>query len=110
MKKALSLILALVLCLSLCACGGNEPKKALKDTVLGTWSGSDEYGHSIVMTLYPGGTTDYKMDDDNWAATWEITDDIINILRNSLKTGYAYHEDTDTLVSVDGKTIFERIE
>ena len=35
MKKALSLILALVLCLSLCACGGSKlsPKERLNDDV-----------------------------------------------------------------------------
>lgn len=39
MKKALSLILALVLCLSLCACGGNSIKKACKeaDELVSKW-------------------------------------------------------------------------
>ena len=31
MKKVLSLILALVMCLSLCACGGGSSKKSLSD-------------------------------------------------------------------------------
>lgn len=69
MKKALSLILALVLCLSLCACGGGEqnsetqaPEKTPETSILGKWFDvSDEVNSlqfnedkSAVMTTHGG--------------------------------------------------------
>ena len=39
MKKALSLLLALVMCLSLCACGGVK-----KNPIVGTWKGGTQSG------------------------------------------------------------------
>ena len=79
MKKVLSLILALVICLSLCACGGTtnstepsttepaitepsatEPiEKELKELVIGTWVREYEYNDTYYVTtinIYKGGT------------------------------------------------------
>lgn len=53
MKKAISLILALVLCLSLCACGGNSLEKACKeaDELVSEWH-SEGYGGCIYKGEY----------------------------------------------------------
>lgn len=83
MKKALSLLLALVMCLSLCACGGTtngteptitesaktdptitEPaEKELKDLVIGTWVREYEYNGKYFVTtinVYKGGTGTFR--------------------------------------------------
>lgn len=53
MKKAISLLLALVLCLSLCACGGNSLEKACKeaDELVSQWH-SEGYGGCIYKGEY----------------------------------------------------------
>lgn len=53
MKKAISLLLALVLCLSLCACGGNSLEKACKeaDELVSEWH-SEGYGGCIYKGEY----------------------------------------------------------
>ena len=109
MKKVLSLILALVMCLSLCACGGTsngteptiteptitEPtEKELKDLVVGTWIREYTFdGKSFVTTIniYKGGTGTFQTEDDYSitdyiggeevpdSTTWEIVDDVLNI-------------------------------
>ena len=99
MKKALSLILALVMCLSLCACGGN--KATLKD-YSGKWV-REEWTNTktgavvnVTVYLYEDGT--YKKEVNNsidgyqeYQGTWEIEKD--TIVLNALKIV----EGTDTL-------------
>ena len=51
MKKALSLILAFVLCLSLCACGKHTQKSDLEEAVVGKWTGT---------YIYLGATSHYN--------------------------------------------------
>ena len=46
MKKALSIVLALVLCLSLCACAGGGPEKAL----IGSWNPEQGSGGFYVFS------------------------------------------------------------
>ena len=104
MKKALSLILALVLCLSLCACGGNagdEPQKQTEESkealssedFIGSWEceyTSDvdnsfvSLGDSITarIEIYEAGiakiiatNTTKEKEHENYSATWEIKDD-----------------------------------
>jgi uncharacterized lipoprotein YehR (DUF1307 family) len=79
MKKALSLILALVLCLSLCACGGGNdaPKTPVKETITaeslaGTYKATLWFiDHSITLnanTSYDFGDTEkgtFKLDGNN---------------------------------------------
>ena len=91
MKKALSLILALILCLSLCACGGN--KATLKD-YSGKWV-REEWTNTktgavvnVTVYLYEDGT--YKKEVNNsidgyqeYQGTWEIEKD--TIVLNALK-------------------------
>ena len=99
MKKALSLILALVLCLSLCACGGN--KATLKD-YSGKWV-REEWTNAttgavvnVTVYLYEDGT--FKKEVNNtidgykeYQGSWEIEKE--TIVLNTLKIV----EGTDTL-------------
>ena len=99
MKKALSLLVALVMCLSLCACGGN--KATLKD-YSGKWV-REEWTNTktgavvnVTVYLYEDGT--YKKEVNNsidgyqeYQGTWEIEKD--TIVLNALKIV----EGTDTL-------------
>lgn len=88
MKKAISLLLALVLCLSLCACGGesNTPETAEASTdavmdkndssnYIGTW----ETEHSR-LTITKGGVGRYEMLTQNsgyYDLNWEVKDEVL---------------------------------
>ena len=126
MKKALSLILALVLCLSLCACG----KANIEDIVIGSWQGTyilgknafwgQDEGDIMVDTLdiYKGGTGtlhEYNQTkDDQWSDrsfSWEITDDVLNIrLNESWIMTFTYDESTATLTRLQDKSVFTKID
>lgn len=58
MKKAVTLILALVLCFSLCACGTGNGENA----IVGTWIRSD--GGSVVFSA--DGTCDFSGTHNKW--------------------------------------------
>ena len=65
MKKALSLILALVLCLSLVACGEKTPKADPAEAIVGEWSGTYIW-QGVKLTsngaeLNTGDTVDFTM-------------------------------------------------
>ena len=69
MKKALSLILALVMCLSLCACGGSKEngvsKEKVEEELQGTWehiwySSSDGFTHRVFLE-FDDGSLDYTV-------------------------------------------------
>lgn len=53
MKKTLSLILAIVLCVSLCACGSNDE---ICGTYVGTWKNNKGAEVRNVVVLYPDAT------------------------------------------------------
>ena len=92
MKKAISLLLALVMCLSLCACGGGEsntpntpetteaPTDAVMDkndssNYIGTW----ETEHSR-LTITKGGVGRYEMLTQNsgyYDLNWEVKDEVL---------------------------------
>lgn len=57
MKKVLSLLLALVMCFSLCACG-KDPDQVLQEKLLGTWYSEDTVNSSVkwYYTFYENGT------------------------------------------------------
>lgn len=61
MKKALSLVLALVMCLSLCACGNGE--KSAKKAILGTWG---IVGDAESMVFTEDGKATYGSDEYDW--------------------------------------------
>lgn len=133
MKKALSLILALVLCLSLCACGTTNGDNTLdvKDAVIGTWKcyyeltkdsppdnkAGDTYSQTI--ELYKGGTGKIywynetrNHEGNDYSLTWEIEDGVVNITYgifgfNSYE-GLEYDFETDTLTMIDGSKVFDR--
>ncbi len=96
MKKALSLLLALVMCLSLCACGGNKEMKKYA----GIYSGNIHYYEAIygpeklynmeTLTLNADGTGHYEVTATSSGkfilegttlqsgdVTWEVSDNYI---------------------------------
>ena len=102
MKRIIFLLLALVMCLSLCACGGNDApstpeapeatEKTLetKDYVIGTWernfTTSEDEDVRQVMEVYKGGTGKFFIytvhngleKNGSFEASWEIRDDVLN--------------------------------
>ena len=119
MKKAISLLLVFLLCLSMCACGVD-----IEEAVVGTWEyervGSDYAGGTCVwtdvLTLYKGGTGRYQQLQDgkpgggNASATWEIKDGVLNITISAWTRidAYTYDSDNDTLTKMDNTTVFIR--
>lgn len=92
MKQIISLLLALIMCLSLCACAGEEtePTLEMKDYVLGTWERNftSSEGDDVrqVMEVYKGGTGKFFIytvekgleKNGSFQAGWEIRDDVLN--------------------------------
>lgn len=80
MKKAVSLILALMLLLSLCACGGSSTgsdgtlDKSDTANYLGTWE-TEHYR----LTISKGGVGRYENLDstESYDLNWEVTDDVL---------------------------------
>ena len=128
MKKALSLILALVMCLPLCACGGN--KATLKD-YSGKWV--NESG-TVTYYLYEDGTfTEESKNslygDQEYQGTWEIkkSEIVLHTLKmvegtgnmhfdqnGNIKEGISYNTaykiiDLLTLESVSGTKIHKEL-
>lgn len=116
MKKTISLLLALVMCLSLCACsGGNdapetteEPKTNLN--IIGTWK-TDPSFNDYVLVINEDNTGSLSVDGGTEAITWtynEATCTLTLTKANSSDTMLTYVEESDTLVSM-GPT-FMRVE
>ncbi len=81
MKKALSLILALILCLSLCACGGNTNDLSSEEpSVVGEWKNQSS-GMDLVLTPSGRGLKLNSKDCGN-AITWEIYDGILYVYQD----------------------------
>lgn len=82
MKKIISLIMAIMMCLSLCACGGgNDTPKANndKDPYVGTWETEQL---RLVITKGGvgrwGGVVDGKdFEESSFAVNWEVKDEIM---------------------------------
>lgn len=79
MKKAVSLILALMLLLSLCACGGSTGSDGTLDksdtaNYLGTWE-TEHYR----LTISKGGVGRYENLDstESYDLNWEVTDEVL---------------------------------
>ena len=113
MKKILALILALVLCFGLCACGSsnadpngttNKPDDATqkyvgewKANVIGISLGSVTIYKVAVIMLNADGTATYK----GKAATWELKDDTIHLAVTSGGIGVL------GIAEEDGKTVLK---
>jgi outer membrane biogenesis lipoprotein LolB len=85
MKKALSILLALVLCLSLCACGGSTAETPTEKTMdkndsanyIGVWETKDRR-----ITINKGGVGRYEQPNSDYGYfdfTWEIKDEVLVI-------------------------------
>jgi len=121
MKKVLSMILAFVLCLSLCACGKNggtdssaeSQSLEVKDYVIGTWERcfTNSKGQNVKQTIeiYKGGTGKFLIYSDreySYVANWEIKDDILNFTYTMITLGLILDTTADpmTLTQVDDDT------
>lgn len=71
MKKLVSVLLAVLMLLSLVACG----KKSMKEQLVGSWYTSD--GGSLAMTLYDDGTcvVGQSVTGDKISMEWSLIDD-----------------------------------
>ena len=100
MKKAIAVLLVLVLCLSLCACGG---KKTGDRAVIGTWE-TDPSSNSYVLVIEEDKTGSLTLSDKVTPFTWTYDKDS-HTLTLSLETGtqltLAYIEESDMLTSVE---------
>ena len=75
MKKAISIFLVLILCLSMCACGGNGTKLTL-----------DNYDDYLNISAYVYGTQEVETDNDYWlGATYKGG----KLVENDFYSGYA---------------------
>ena len=105
MKKVISLLLALVMCLSLCACGGNEtPTEAEKADlkIIGTWKTDPSY-NDYVMVINDDNTGSLSVNGGTESLTWtydEATCTLTLTKANSPDTTLIYVEENDTLVSM----------
>ena len=128
MKKVVVLILAVVICVALVACGGKIEAQSennvsqitssvvadsseqdvieLKDYAIGTWerhfTTSDGEEVTQVMEIYKGGTGKfiiYSNNDGTFHATWETQDDVLNFTYSSPVTAtYGFILDADSEV------------
>lgn len=130
MKKFLCLFVALVMGLSLCACGSSADN--MKANIIGTWNRYYEQEKTYNLTntksgdqmlrkmeLYRGGTgylviynVTKEEEFNHWNLTWEIVDGILNVTNNQVEyqsvDGFEYDATSDKLVKVDGSWVFER--
>ena len=110
MKKALSLILALVLCLSLCACGGTKSQKfdLTEELIKEKWV-AIETGDGT-FNFYKTGTGRFESTMASFDFSWEKLEDFDNCIRMTYQfaiggAGGALMTDTATdyeLVVEDG--------
>ena len=76
MKKIISLFLALVMCLSLCACGGNSIKKAFNESkeafeyVTTAYIATNEFSQDIYEAWYLGINDKYTYNDESELASF----------------------------------------
>ena len=85
MKKAISLLLALVLCLSLCACGGGNDAPATEAPTEKTMDKNDtsnyvgEWENQFYrLTITKGGVGRYaNYDKEQYDLNWEVKDEVL---------------------------------
>lgn len=123
MKKYAALIMALVMCLSLCACGRMSPEK-LESAVLGAWEHEHDDWHYVMYFSDEDKDHDgendclYIKSDSNTGEMletelleWHIEDGKIATQTQDHKGGwtvYKYSSSKDTLTT--GEVVYTRIE
>lgn len=105
MKRAISFILATVLLLGLCACGGGKEPAASSDdgSVVGTWEGSWTYnGADIhrILTICEDGTFSSKTERNGSpsgenSGTWVLSGDLLTLQEpGGILTDYDFNGST----------------
>ena len=103
-RKILSVLLIGIIVVGLTGCGKNTISKK----VVGTWQRVEGNGF-ISIELYDGGTGKiYRIDGSYDNITWEIKDDVLNIVNYQTTIGYKLSKNNNQLISVDGTTKYER--
>ena len=94
MKRALSLILALVMCLALCACGTSSNGLSKEEiNLVGAWSGSDNHAGFVLLSsgkaLFNASNLDKEADSGHFSSsgTWEVEGDYLIIHFETLFAG-----------------------
>ena len=108
MKKRIMLFLTLVMCLSLCACGGIDGKKAaeLYPDIIGEW-GTDPFGEEFVFSLFEDGTCTILGNSGTWKLDDKESNDEFVIL--TIKTEQMeYYVEFDR-VQMDRKHMFNSV-
>lgn len=116
MKKALFLLLAIMLCMSLCACGGMSGEKAaeLYPDIIGEW-GTDPFGEEFVLTLSKDGsctvldtvgtwTLDSKQSNEEYVVLTVKTENVSYYVKlDRVQPDRRYMYDSVNLVIMDAK-------
>lgn len=83
MRRILSLILVLILCMSLCACGGTSGKNKF----VGIWKGPDVEGYNCTITFKSNGTYIFEHDKyDTRMGNWEVLDSDTIVAKDEVTT------------------------
>ncbi len=111
MKKAVSLILALVLCLGLCACGGKSDASSNSEALVGQWVSPDGTGFVLLSS---GNVVKHASLEDAvdvsvgiTAGTWEVEGEHLIIITenyNASKTAWVYKITGDQTLERNGVT------
>lgn len=81
MKKFLTLLLATIMCVSLCACGGDETDNGVDRSESSNYVGVWESEH-MRFTVNKGGIGRYEQPDTSFGYfdfTWEVKDEVLVI-------------------------------
>ena len=111
MKKIIALLLTLVLCLSICACGGDDGTLKEKTLIENEWCGLLDFTTRGQRTVKfeKGGVGSFvypEANNETESFTWSINDNIVNITVNSTDPfGGAYTtEDTYEYIKTENST------
>lgn len=131
MKKLLALLLAIIMCISLIACGNNTASIEESETVntestaqdniselcIGTWkwdfknSESNDWGVET-MELFKGGTgkgtNSMHSNGQYYPLTWEVKDGILVVSFEADPLSCAFEVDVEQMTSTDGKLIYNK--
>lgn len=97
MKKAISLLLAVIICFSLCACGANNDSnkspfgKNDSEAYIGTWVYDTQKGNIITYHFNKGGIGYWEQSTKSgakWEFTWEVKDGVVVTTRNAVGTTF----------------------